>query len=116
MDSSSLGRTPLLRPPLLGLLSLPWPRLGPLSLSLSVPAACPDPCPDPCTGPPSLSLSSPLLLALLPRPGARRNAEVALVITHPYGPLGGNMDNNVVQAVYDAAEKAGFAAVCFNFR
>ena len=38
------------------------------------------------------------------------------MITHPYGPLGGNMDNNVVQAVYDAAEKAGFAAVCFNFR
>jgi uncharacterized protein len=40
----------------------------------------------------------------------------ALVLTHPYGPLGGSMDNNVVQALYDAAATAGYAVACFNFR
>ena len=46
----------------------------------------------------------------------RAAAAVGVVVSHPYGPLGGNMHNNVVEAVYDAMRRLGHAVVRFNFR
>lgn len=47
---------------------------------------------------------------------ARAAASVGVVVSHPYGPLGGNMHNNVVETVYDAMRHLGHAVVRFNFR
>ncbi|KAI8062144.1 Alpha/Beta hydrolase protein [Gongronella butleri] len=45
------------------------------------------------------------------------NAPVrAIIISHPYGPLGGNMQNNVVVALHKAFAQLGYVAVSFNFR
>ncbi|KAI9257401.1 hypothetical protein BY458DRAFT_412006, partial [Sporodiniella umbellata] len=35
---------------------------------------------------------------------------------HPYGPLGGNMNNNVVGALQKHFLSLGYIAVCFDFR
>ncbi|RKO92789.1 Alpha/Beta hydrolase protein, partial [Blyttiomyces helicus] len=35
---------------------------------------------------------------------------------HPYGPLGGNMDNNVVAALFRNFASKGFMVIRFNFR
>ncbi|KAJ3160562.1 hypothetical protein HDU88_007916 [Geranomyces variabilis] len=39
-----------------------------------------------------------------------------IVLTHPYGPLGGNLDNNVVKALFNNFASQGFMTVRFNFR
>ncbi|KAI8054984.1 Alpha/Beta hydrolase protein [Syncephalis plumigaleata] len=39
-----------------------------------------------------------------------------VLITHPYGPLGGNSYNNVVQALRNHFTEKGYIAVTFNFR
>ncbi|EIE80117.1 hypothetical protein RO3G_04822 [Rhizopus delemar RA 99-880] len=36
--------------------------------------------------------------------------------THPYGPLGGNMNNNVVIALQKYFLSQGYITVCLNFR
>lgn len=40
----------------------------------------------------------------------------AAVVLHPHPLYGGSMDNNVVEALMRAAERAGLAALRFNFR
>jgi len=40
----------------------------------------------------------------------------ALVFTHPYGPMGGNADNNVVQALFQHFGRQGYNVVAFDFR
>jgi hypothetical protein len=47
-------------------------------------------------------------------PGARPFAGV--VVTHPHPQRGGNMDNNVVMALCTGLQRAGIAALRFNFR
>ncbi|KAI8822524.1 Alpha/Beta hydrolase protein [Fimicolochytrium jonesii] len=39
-----------------------------------------------------------------------------VILTHPYGPLGGNFENNVVKALFDNFASQGFMTVRFNFR
>jgi alpha/beta superfamily hydrolase len=46
-------------------------------------------------------------------PAAPRSASI---ICHPHPQYGGNRDNNVVQALFDALPKAGIAALRFDFR
>lgn len=45
-----------------------------------------------------------------------RNSETCFVLTHPWGILGGDMDNNVPSEVGDALNTFGFNTVRFNFR
>jgi alpha/beta superfamily hydrolase len=40
----------------------------------------------------------------------------AIVIAHPYGPLGGNMHNNVVIALQKSLMNKGYTTASFNFR
>ncbi|KAI8992293.1 Alpha/Beta hydrolase protein [Pilobolus umbonatus] len=40
----------------------------------------------------------------------------AVIIAHPYGPLGGNMDNNVVRALGSYFLAEGYVVILFNFR
>ncbi|CAG8479046.1 7998_t:CDS:2 [Funneliformis mosseae] len=40
----------------------------------------------------------------------------AVIISHPYGPLGGNNNNNVVMTVEDFFFHKGYLTVAFNFR
>ncbi|KAI8370337.1 Alpha/Beta hydrolase protein [Radiomyces spectabilis] len=40
----------------------------------------------------------------------------AIIIAHPYGPLGGNFHNNVVMALHQLCADNGFLAVSINFR
>ncbi|TPX61960.1 hypothetical protein PhCBS80983_g00812 [Powellomyces hirtus] len=47
--------------------------------------------------------------------GAGRK-QTCVILTHPYGPLGGNFENNVVQALFDNFASQGFMTVRFNFR
>ncbi|KAL1924131.1 uncharacterized protein VTP21DRAFT_7166 [Calcarisporiella thermophila] len=44
------------------------------------------------------------------------NKTTAAIISHPYGPLGGNMQNNVVSALVRNFCARSFVTVCFNFR
>ncbi|KAI8080163.1 uncharacterized protein B0P05DRAFT_540214 [Gilbertella persicaria] len=39
-----------------------------------------------------------------------------IIIAHPYGPLGGNMKNNVVIALQRYFISKGYVAICMNFR
>eukprot|EP00842_Homolaphlyctis_polyrhiza_P006163 jgi/Hompol1/6548/HPOL_005037-RA len=38
------------------------------------------------------------------------------IISHPYGPLGGNLDNNVVHALFSNFASFGYTTLRFNFR
>jgi alpha/beta superfamily hydrolase len=40
----------------------------------------------------------------------------AIVLAHPYGPLGGNMHNNVVIALQKSLMNKGYTTASFNFR
>jgi hypothetical protein len=40
-------------------------------------------------------------LTLAPAPTGLQEHQVVVLVSHPYGPLGGNMENNVVFAVCD---------------
>ncbi|CAO3654249.1 unnamed protein product [Cunninghamella echinulata] len=40
----------------------------------------------------------------------------AIIISHPYGPLGGNMNNNVVVKLHKYFSEKGFLTTSFNFR
>ncbi|KAI9091835.1 Alpha/Beta hydrolase protein [Phlyctochytrium arcticum] len=42
--------------------------------------------------------------------------ETCVVFAHPYGPLGGNLENNVVRALFDNFATQGYMTVRFNFR
>jgi hypothetical protein len=44
------------------------------------------------------------------------HSNVAIVVTHPYSLLGGNMENNVVYAVAHRLAFFGFTTIRFNFR
>ncbi|KAI8996737.1 Alpha/Beta hydrolase protein [Gaertneriomyces semiglobifer] len=46
--------------------------------------------------------------------GARK--ETCVILAHPYGPLGGNLNNNVVEALFRNFAEKGFMTVRFNFR
>ena len=45
-----------------------------------------------------------------------RRSPVAVVLTHPYGPLGGNMYNNVIVKLTQSLAREGFTTVRFNAR
>ncbi|CAG8451622.1 27169_t:CDS:2 [Dentiscutata erythropus] len=45
-----------------------------------------------------------------------QNLVKAVVISHPYGPLGGNFYNNVVVAVEQYFQDKGYLTIAFNFR
>ncbi|KAI9260526.1 Alpha/Beta hydrolase protein [Phascolomyces articulosus] len=40
----------------------------------------------------------------------------AVILAHPYGPLGGNMRNNVIIALHNYFASKGYVTVCINFR
>ncbi|KAI9308575.1 Alpha/Beta hydrolase protein [Cunninghamella echinulata] len=44
------------------------------------------------------------------------NNAPAIIISHPYGPLGGNMNNNVVVKLHKYFSEKGFLTTSFNFR
>ncbi|KAJ3414596.1 hypothetical protein HDV05_006335 [Chytridiales sp. JEL 0842] len=48
--------------------------------------------------------------------GRGRKKDILIIITHPYGRLGGNLHNNVVQAVYSYFALEGYMTARFNFR
>lgn len=48
--------------------------------------------------------------------GGAEDAPFAVVCTHPWGPMGGSMDDHVVMQVIGWARKNGFATGRFNFR
>ncbi|CEP11457.1 hypothetical protein [Parasitella parasitica] len=39
-----------------------------------------------------------------------------VIIAHPYGPLGGNMNNNVVIAIQHYFKSKEYVTICMNFR
>ncbi|KAL7321464.1 hypothetical protein PS15m_001228 [Mucor circinelloides] len=39
-----------------------------------------------------------------------------IIIAHPYGPLGGSMNNNVVIALQQYFKSKGYVTICMNFR
>jgi alpha/beta superfamily hydrolase len=43
-------------------------------------------------------------------------SNIGLIFTHPYAPLGGNMDNNVVSYLYHEFALLGYTVAKFNFR
>ena len=45
-----------------------------------------------------------------------RYSQTAVILTHPYGPLGGNLDNNVVYSLFQLFASLGFTTARFNFR
>jgi alpha/beta superfamily hydrolase len=45
-----------------------------------------------------------------------KNSQVCVILTHPYGRLGGNLHNNVVEACFELFSSLGFMTVRFNFR
>lgn len=45
-----------------------------------------------------------------------RRSPIAVVLAHPYGPLGGNMYNNVVVKVTQSLAREGFTTLRFNAR
>lgn len=47
--------------------------------------------------------------------GTRRGSILA-IFTHPYGPLGGNLHNNVVAALYSDFVSLGFTCLRYNAR
>ena len=47
---------------------------------------------------------------------SNKRSPLAVVISHPYGPLGGNMMNNVVYALTQHLSNFGFTTLRFNFR
>ncbi|KAI8984322.1 hypothetical protein BDF20DRAFT_859253 [Mycotypha africana] len=46
----------------------------------------------------------------------QRPKQSGVIIAHPYGPLGGNMDNNVVIRLHKHFCAKGYVSVCLNFR
>lgn len=44
------------------------------------------------------------------------DSPVALIFTHPYAPLGGEMNNNVVVKLFRHFASKGFNTIRFNFR
>ncbi|KND01965.1 uncharacterized protein SPPG_09026 [Spizellomyces punctatus DAOM BR117] len=42
--------------------------------------------------------------------------DTCVIFAHPYGPLGGNLENNVVRALFDNFAHQGYMTVRFNFR
>ncbi|KAI9594059.1 Alpha/Beta hydrolase protein [Syncephalis fuscata] len=64
------------------------------------------------------SVDQTLLDVCLTIPGNTdtRIGQPAVLITHPYGPLGGNSHNNVVQALRYHFVERGYVAVTLNFR
>ncbi|KAG2233348.1 Alpha/Beta hydrolase protein [Thamnidium elegans] len=44
------------------------------------------------------------------------NEAPAIIIAHPYGPLGGNMNNNVVISIQRHFVSRGYITACINFR
>ncbi|KAK9710210.1 hypothetical protein K7432_008601 [Basidiobolus ranarum] len=47
---------------------------------------------------------------------ARKEEVVGIVLSHPYGPLGGNFDNNVIRKLQTYFTQQGFVVVSFNSR
>ncbi|KAK4511063.1 uncharacterized protein ATC70_012273 [Mucor velutinosus] len=47
---------------------------------------------------------------------AEQQQAPGIVIAHPYGPLGGNMNNNVVIALQRYFRSKGYVTICMNFR
>ncbi|KAI9208842.1 Alpha/Beta hydrolase protein [Polychytrium aggregatum] len=45
-----------------------------------------------------------------------KNRDTCILLAHPYGPLGGNMDNNVIRALFENFATQGYMTVRFNFR
>lgn len=45
-----------------------------------------------------------------------RRSPIAVVLAHPYGPLGGNMMNNVVVKLTQVLARQGFTTLRFNAR
>ena len=44
-------------------------------------------------------------------------SDTCCIITHPYGPLGGNLDNNVVSSLFSYfSESKNYTTIKFNFR
>mmetsp|Transcript_20999 Transcript_20999/g.52088 ORF Transcript_20999/g.52088 Transcript_20999/m.52088 type:complete len:277 (+) Transcript_20999:95-925(+) len=43
------------------------------------------------------------------------NSDLAVIVTHPWGPLGGNMNNNVVLAIAVWFQRLGITTMRFNF-
>jgi uncharacterized protein len=46
---------------------------------------------------------------------ANLHSTIAVIVTHPWGPLGGNMYNNVVNAIVLYCQRIGLTTVRFNF-
>lgn len=46
---------------------------------------------------------------------ADSNSDLAVIVTHPWGPLGGNMNNNVVLAIAVWFQRLGITTLRFNF-
>jgi alpha/beta superfamily hydrolase len=61
---------------------------------------------------------TPLQVYISYNPGTTTNKEEApaIIIAHPYGPLGGNMNNNVVIAIQRHFLSCGYITACINFR
>eukprot|EP00128_Syssomonas_multiformis_P006569 Colp12_sorted_trinity150504_noHs@28194 len=59
-----------------------------------------------------------LLEAAISRPASNETpkSDVGFIITHPYGPLGGSMDNNVVLTYYKKLALAGHTCLRYNSR
>lgn len=47
---------------------------------------------------------------------SNKKSPIAIVLSHPYGPLGGNLYNNVVWALTQHLSRFGFTTLRFNFR
>ncbi|OAD06179.1 hypothetical protein MUCCIDRAFT_106744 [Mucor lusitanicus CBS 277.49] len=47
---------------------------------------------------------------------AEQQQAPGIIIAHPYGPLGGNMNNNVVIALQQYFRSKGYVTICMNFR
>ncbi|KAI8929449.1 Alpha/Beta hydrolase protein [Entophlyctis helioformis] len=48
--------------------------------------------------------------------GDSKRRSTCFVLAHPYGPLGGNYDNNVVEALFANFASMGYSTIRFNFR
>ncbi|CEG71927.1 hypothetical protein RMATCC62417_07571 [Rhizopus microsporus] len=48
--------------------------------------------------------------------GPKLDQAPGIIIAHPYGPLGGSMNNNVVMALKDYFLNQGYITICLNFR
>lgn len=57
-----------------------------------------------------------ILIEISPKYQGKSKEAPAIIIAHPYGPLGGNMNNNVVIALQKYFLSQGYITVCLNFR